>query len=160
MTAQITTTTKLPKMAHGHTRLIWLLDDIEAHLDGIRGSEDPALIIEELISYTREFNDELDEHIGEEETRIFPAAARVASQEELEELDEIHDEHRQIEAQLQEFWEVLSQGCEQKNGARHGVCCDKLIALVSKMRQTLAAHSAHERQFLSQVEPRVEDLDL
>lgn len=146
-----------PPMAHGHTRLIWLLDDIDAHLEGLSGGGgDQALILEELVSFTRAFHEELEGHIAEEEADIFPLAAAVASPDELAELDEINREHRALEASMKSFWAGLSQFCEENPVRRHEICCDQLLEHVRSIREHLIAHSAHERDFLTRVEPRVE----
>lgn len=151
--------TTQPQMAHGHTRLIWLLDDIDAHLDGLSSadSEDQALILEELVSFTRAFHEELDGHIAEEEADIFPLAEAVATAEERSELEDINQEHRKLESMMKSFWQVLSQHCEETSARRHEPCCDQLFEQVRSIREHLVAHSAHERNFLMRVEPRVED---
>lgn len=145
------------EMAHGHTRLIWLLDDIEAHLEGLgEDSEERALILEELVSFARSFTDELDGHIAEEESTLFPAAEAVADDAERDELATIYAEHRDLEEHVQDFWALLSRACDGSDG-RHGVCLDTLFEKVRSIREHLTAHSSHERAFLGRIEPRVED---
>jgi hemerythrin-like domain-containing protein len=144
------------QMSHGHTRLIWLLDDIEAHLQGLReGTDAPELILDELISYARAFTEELHGHIEEEETDIFPRAQAIAGAQELDELANLHDEHRHIETQMRAFWVMLSKACEEGHRTRYETCFDDLFERLLSIREHLTEHSSHERAFLTQVEQRL-----
>jgi iron-sulfur cluster repair protein YtfE (RIC family) len=145
------------QLSHGHSRLIWLLDDIDAHLEGLCSeNESPELILEELVSYVRAFGDELDGHIDEEETDIFPQAAAVATEPERRELAEIEEEHRRLEERLARFWSKLAQLCEAPPD-RYETCCVDLVEQARELRVALTAHSSHERDFLTRVEPRITD---
>ncbi len=139
------------EMAHGHTRLIWLLDDIEAHLDGLAdGADDHELILEELVSFARSFTDELGGHIQEEESEIFPQAEQVAGEDGRRELAEILEEHRQLQAELDELWALFGRAADGLD-----VHVSPLLARVRALREHLSAHSRHERLFLSRMEARV-----
>jgi hemerythrin-like domain-containing protein len=143
-------------LSHGHTRLIWLLDDIEAHLQGLReGSDAPGLILDELVSYARSFMEELEGHIEEEETDLFPRAKSVAGDDELDELADLQGEHRHLEKQMRAFWAMLSKACEKGHRTRYETCFDDLFERVCSIREHLTAHSSHERAFLTQVEHRL-----
>ncbi|MFP4596773.1 MAG: hemerythrin domain-containing protein [Persicimonas sp.] len=145
------------QMSHGHTRLIWLLDDIQAHLEGLcEGTDEPELILEELVSYVRAFSEELDGHIEEEETDVFPRAEAVGGGDGRQELAELEAEHRSLQAQMKAFWTILSDACEI-SGEGNGTCFDDLLDRVGAIRKELAAHSSHERAFLTQAEHQLRE---
>lgn len=145
------------QMSHGHTRLIWLLDDIQAHIEGLReGTDEPELILEELVSYVRAFSEELDGHIEEEERDIFPRAEAVGGDDGREELAELEEEHRHLQADMKAFWTMLSDTCEKPVDG-NGTCFTNLLDRVSAIREDLAAHSSHERAFLTQAEHQLRE---
>ncbi len=146
------------QMSHGHTRLIWLLDDIQAHLEGLcEGTDEPELILEELVSYVRAFSEELDGHIEEEEADIFPRAEAASGDHGRKELVELEGEHRHLQAQMKAFWEMLSDACEKPIDG-NGTCFNDLLERVGAIREDLARHSSHERSFLTQAEHRLREL--
>ena len=144
------------QVAHGHTRLIWLLDDVEAHLQGLHETDGEDLILEELVSFARAFTEELDEHIDEEETEIFPAAEAVAADAEHAQLEELDAEHRRLQAQMKEFWALMARAREEEQDRRHVSCLDELFDKVRSIREHLTSHSVHERTVLAKIEPRIE----
>lgn len=154
MTAQPTTTTK-HRMAHGHSRLIWLLDDIEAHLEGLCSVEEAhELILDELVSFTQSFAEELFEHIDEEEAEIFPSAEAIAAGDDHTHLGALDREHRMIEEDVRAFVDTLEQIAADES-AWNDSCFRDLYGQVRSIRELLAAHSVHERSFLSQIEHRL-----
>lgn len=139
-------------LSHGHSRLIWLLDDIEAHVEALReGTEAPELLVEELVLYVRSFSAELHEHIEEEERDIFPRALSAAGEHARTEVAELDAEHRRLEAQIEAIWAKLSKLCEGPLDG-NGICFTDLFEQVRSIRAHLSAHSNHERAFLSRVE--------
>lgn len=137
------------KMAHGHSRLILLIDDLKAHIQGLCETSEQELLIEELLNYARFFTDELREHIAEEEADVFAVVAGFADEATVAELDSLFDEHRRIERELAALWQTL-------DGLRASEeTCKTLAGQVESLQSELLAHSVHERQFLGGVEQKL-----
>lgn len=150
-----TTQTIRDELRHGHSGLIWLLDEVDAHLRGlIEDPECPEMILEELIGYAKRFCDEVAGHIDEEEDDLFPLVQSVLAGPDLDELDSLSREHGELLCDLARLSTALGKLVEEPDSRVPETFAD-MLELSNQTRAHLAAHSKHERAFLRSIEDRL-----
>jgi iron-sulfur cluster repair protein YtfE (RIC family) len=143
------------QLGHGHSDLIRLLDEVDAHLRGLSAEPDaPDVILEEFVRYADRLHDEVVEHIAEEETELFPMIRTVAGAAQLDELSRLQSQHRQLLESLEAFTAALDE-LPSKPPAALCAGLRVLRRLASTLREDLRAHSQMERAFLREVEDRL-----
>lgn len=142
------------QLSHGHSRLTWLLDDLEAHVTGLQSDSDARdLILEELAVFAESLTTELRHHIEEEEQEVFALVRLRVAGEEAAELSALEEEHRGLHACLDALWAAIDATRADHTPQAVG----RLADTVSTLRENLHHHSGHERRFLSEIEVRLGD---
>lgn len=143
-------------LVHGHSRLVWLMDDIDAHLAGLAAEPlDRELLEEEFLTYSRAFAEELREHIDEEEGDLFPLVRSIAGGPEMDSLVELQRQHQQLLIDLGR-WGVLIEELTGAPDERRAFVIGALCDHSRTIREHLVIHSKHERSFLLSVEDRLQ----
>lgn len=144
-------------LIHGHSRLTWLMDELDAHLTGLAAEPTGAeYVLDEFRAYWAEFRDDLRDHIIEEEDELFPLVRLHATDSDLTELGELQVEHARLLIELEKFGLEMDALAESEGEERCPVI-RRMQTGAKTMREHLVAHSRHERQFLREVEGRIAD---
>lgn len=152
-----TTKTLHDDLAHGHSRLTWLMDEIDAHLNGLVAEPSSAeYVLDEFRAYWAEFRENLRDHIIEEEDELFPLVRLHATDSDLTELGELQVEHARLLIELEKFGLEMDSLFASEGDERAPVT-RRMQASAKILREHLASHSRHERQFLRKVEERIAD---
>ena len=143
--------------AHGHSRLTWLMDDLEAHVAGLRSATDAhELILEELTGFATRLTEELREHMGEEESNVFSLVRLRASNVQAEELDEIQREHQRLLGDLEAMWAAIEAARADPTPQIVQCLADTILTLKTNLQH----HSSHERRFLADFEAQLHNAEL
>ena len=139
-------------LSHGHSRLTWLLDDLEAHVTGLQSDSDARdLILEELAEFATRLTGELRGHIEEEELEVFAAVRLRVGADDAAEIAALEEEHRALHANLDAMWAAI----DATRADHTPQAVQRLADAVTALRQNLHNHSGHERRFLSEMELRL-----
>ncbi len=144
-------------LAHGHSRIIWLMDELDAHLEGLASDPTGAeFIVEAFQAYWTQFSDDLREHIREEEQDLFPLVRLHATDSDLSGLQGLQDEHARLIGDLDAF-DVIADSFFAAPKGQNVSLVAKLQNLMESIRVHLVEHSRNERRFLRDVETRIAD---
>lgn len=142
-------------LVHGHSRIIWLLDEFEAHLRALHSEPTGApYILEELEKYWDELRDHLREHIVEEEEELFPMVRLTATDFERRELVELQREHAELVRKLSGVEATVHRLFTAAEADR----CPLVKSLAEQagaLREELVEHSRHERAFLRTIKSKL-----
>lgn len=136
------------ELRHGHSGLIWLLDEVDAHLRGLSdGPEHPEEIAEGLVHYVQRFCEEVIEHVEEEEEILFPLVRSKVSTAQRQELDRLMRQHRALLVSLHMLAGALPRDTTSCDQWREGTV-ERLHELSAATRTHLVQHSRDERRFM------------
>lgn len=128
------------KFVHGHSRLLRLLDDVEAHVDGLVACEAPEFMLNELRPFWNDFTAELVEHVDEEETEVFPNLGPGQSDRGLR---RILTQHRELQARVDEIDDFIDTYQHTEDNIKH------FKWMIEDFRAAFRKHSADEREFIA-----------
>ena len=123
---------------HGHSSLVRLLDEVEAHIDGLQGCQTPDFMIEEMKPYWNAFKLELIEHIDEEETEMFPHLTGRNDRN----LRTLQKQHADLKSRVDEITQFIQT---YRHSEEH---FKKFQWLIDDFRAAFKRHSADERAFI------------
>lgn len=143
------------QLYRGHSDLIRLLDEVDAHLQGLSAEPHaPEVIFEEFVRYASRLRDEITEHIAEEEGELFPMIRTVAGAAQLDGLSRLQSQHHLLLESLEGFMAALESLPPKPPDA---LCAGLgvLRRMASTLREDLREHSRDERAFLCEVDERL-----
>lgn len=128
------------KFVHGHSNLLLLLDEVEAHVDGLAGCETPEFMLAELQPFWNEFTAELVEHLEEEETDVFP---NLGPSQSARGLKRILEQHRDLQVRVDEINGFIDTYEHSEDNVKH------FKWLIEDFRAAFRRHSSDEREFIA-----------
>lgn len=143
------------ELRHGHSGLILLLDEVDAHLAGLIDADSACcqVIIDDLDVYAGRFCDELTDHINEEEGDLFPLVAKFIGKSAVTSLTRLRGQHDELLSNVAHFLGVLQSVTDSECADADNVRL--LQRLSAEMRSHLVEHSREEKTFLRELEARL-----
>lgn len=138
------------ELVHGHSRLLWLIDEVDAHLRGLWEPDDENVepILEELLSYWDTLRAELGAHMDHEEHDVFQTVDRVAPQFAAQ-VSVLRAQHANLDKELQVLDGALR---DLASPAGRSLASGALRRAVERFREHFVAHSRDERGVLREIE--------
>ena len=125
------------RFVHGHSNLVRLLDEVEAHVEGLANCETPTFMIAEMTPYWNAFKAELLEHVEEEETLVFPQLGGHSA------IQKLTEQHNDLKTRIDEITRVIETYTHDDETFR------RFQRLIENFRVAFKRHSADEREFIA-----------
>lgn len=133
---------------HSHSDLTRQIEELETHAAALReSSEERELILEDLLSFAREFAAELTAHIAEEEEIFFPQYLDSLDAPARELLEQVHEQHRELEKALSSLLSFLKAAAEAQDPDDDLI--ESIYARACILRYLFTIHSESEREFFT-----------
>lgn len=130
-------------LAHSHSALIFRMDELDAHAQGLaEASDDLAPLIDALHESFSLFNSDMLAHIAHEEGFVFVEAQRGGLS--ASDVQVLVGEHRALCAGLEQLREQI----EQLNVATPSAQRASLVRSIAALRNTFVHHSITEHSLL------------
>jgi len=124
---------------HGHSNLVRLLDEVEAHVEGLASCETPNFMIAEMMPYWNAFKTELLEHVEEEETLVFPQLGGHSDRG----IQKLSAQHKDLETRIDEITQFIETYSHDDENFR------RFQWLIENFRVAFKRHSAEEREYIA-----------
>lgn len=134
-------------LLHSHSDLTRQIEELETHASALRTADgdDRDLILEDLIGFAHEFAADITAHIAEEEEEAFPKYLSLLNDATTKMLDQIYEQHRELEKALTTFLSFLKAAAEAKEPDDDLI--ESIYARARILHYLFALHSNAERDF-------------
>ncbi len=125
---------------HSHSDMTRQLEELEAHAQALRlADEATPYVLSDLVTFTDQFGAQMQAHIAEEEEQFFPHLKPRYTPAHHKKLDEILQQHRDLEHSFQVFREHL----EEAEASPHQLPPDLVEAIFTRVRLLRYAFTIH-----------------